>query len=309
MARRSMETVAAHVGEDLVPAATRPVSMPIYQTSVFAFPDLDTVEAVYKGDSDAFLYSRMAHPNGSALEAAVAELEGGESGLAAASGMAVINDVLCGTLGPGDHAVVTAECYGGTFGLFEGPLRRRGVTVTYVAAADAPSVAEAIRPATRVVYVESISNPTTRVADVPALAELYRERGLVLVVDNTFATPYLFQPLAHGAHVSLSSATKFLAGHSDVTAGVAAGTREIIGAARSYHTTTGATIDPFAAWLTLRGLKTLALRVQRHSENALRLARFLDGHGRVEKVLPRAGEPSGPLAGGAAPAARERWYA
>lgn len=284
MAKRSLETAAAHVGEGVVSAATRPVSMPIYQTSVFAFPDLDTVEAVYTGGSDAFLYSRMAHPNGGALEEAMAELEGGEAGLAAASGMAVIHNVLSSLLGPGDHAVVTAECYGGTYALFEHYLRRYGVTVTYVATAVAGTVAEAIHPSTRVVYVESIANPTTRVADVPALAKLCQERGLTLVVDNTFATPYLFRPLAHGAHVSLSSATKFLAGHSDVTAGVAAGSREYIAGARSHQVITGATIDPFAAWLTLRGIKTLAVRVRRHSANALQLARFLAGHPRVEKV-------------------------
>lgn len=281
---KRFETVAAHAGKWDVPTVTRPAAMPIYQTSVWAFPDLDTVEAVQTGKTRGYLYARNGQPNAEALGQAYAQLEGGEAGITAATGMGVIFAVLFALLEPGAHLVVTRELYGGTFALLEQELSRYQVAATYVDTNDLAAVEAAIRPETRLVYTESIANPCVTVADIPALATLCRRRGLKLVVDNTFATPYLMRPLEMGAHVSLSSATKFLGGHGDLMAGVAAGEQDLMEKARQTLVLNGAMLDPFAAWLTLRGIKTLHLRVERQSANALGLARFLAGHPRVTRV-------------------------
>lgn len=279
-----LNTLLAHLGEEKVSTATRPVSMPIYQASVFQLPGLDEVEAVYAGKLQAFLYSRDAHPNGWSLEQSVARLEGGESAFAAASGMAAIFAVLFAHLGSGDHCVATNQLYGRTYTLLSQDLPARGVQCTFVDSSDLAAVEAALRPNTKVIFVEAISNPVMQVADVPALARMARSRGALLVVDNTFATPYVLRPLEHGAHLSVTSATKFLNGHSDVTAGVAAGEKAAIEPARRVTIVGGGVIDPFAAWLTVRGMKTLALRLERQCANALSLARYLARHPRVEAV-------------------------
>lgn len=282
--KRSFGTTAAHAGRKDVPASTRPVAMPIYQTSVYAFPDLDLVEAVQSGREKAYLYARNGQPNAEALEEAYAALEGGEAAISAATGMGAIFAVLFALLEPGAHAVISRDIYGATYALFETELARYGVERTYVDINDAAAVEGAIRPNTKLVYAESISNPTMQVAELPALGALCRARGIKLVVDNTFASPAVLRPLEHGAHVAISSATKFLGGHSDLMAGVAAGERESIEAARRTLVLNGAMLDPFAAWLTVRGIKTLHLRMARQCGNALALARFLSGHPGVERV-------------------------
>lgn len=279
-----LETLAAHAGEGPVPPTTRPVSMPIYQTSVFAFPDLETVEEVYNGRSPAYLYSRMAHPNARALEEAYAALEGAEDAMATASGMAAIFAVFFSLLSPGDHLICSRELYGGTYSLLAEHLDRWGIATDYVDTTDLGAVEAAIRPETRMIFVEAITNPTVQVADLPALSRLAFRRGLWLVVDNTFATPYLLRPLEHGADLVVISATKFLGGHSDLTGGLVAGSRALIDRIRRCHVVTGATPDPFAAWLCLRGMKTLHLRLERQSQNALALAWFLSRHPWVEAV-------------------------
>jgi len=277
-------TRAAHAGRIDVPTSTRPVAMPIYQTSVYAFPDLDLVEAVQSGRERAYLYARNGQPNADALEKAYADLEGGEAAVSAATGMGAIFAVLFALLKPGAHVVATQHLYGGTFALFEQDLSRYGITTTYIDTNDLGALKSALRPETRLVYVESISNPTVQVADLPGIAGVCRQHGVALVVDNTFASPYLLRPLEHGAHITISSATKFLGGHSDLMAGVAAGEKALIEAARRSLVLVGAMLDPFAAWLTLRGMKTVHLRVQRQSENALWLATFLRDHPKVELV-------------------------
>jgi cystathionine beta-lyase/cystathionine gamma-synthase len=294
--QRDFGTRAAHVGKKEVPTLTRPVSMPIYQTSVYAFPDLDLVEAVQSGREKAYLYARNGQPNAEALEEAYADLEGGESAISAATGMGAIFAVLFALLEPGAHAVVSRDIYGATFALFEQELSRYGIGRTYVDASDTAAVAAAMRPETRLLYVESISNPTVQVADMPRLAELCRERGVKLVVDNTFASPFVMRPLELGADVTISSATKFLGGHSDLMAGVAAGAKTIMDAVRRTLILNGAMLDPFAAWLTVRGIKTMHLRVERQCANALELARFLAAHPAVERVYyPGLGEGGHPL--------------
>ncbi|MFZ5828350.1 MAG: trans-sulfuration enzyme family protein [Bacillota bacterium] len=284
MSEKRFETRAAHVGKLDVPTVTTPAAMPIYQTSVWSFPDLDLVEAVQTGQTKAYLYARMGQPNAEALERAYADLEGGEAAISAATGMGAIFAILFALLEPGAHAVVTREIYGGTFALLEQELSRYQIQTTYVDTNDLAAVEAAIRPETRLVYTESISNPVVTVTDLPALAALCRRRGLKLVVDNTFASPYIMRPLELGAHVAISSATKFLGGHADLMAGVAAGESETIEKARRAIILNGAMLDPFAAWLTIRGIKTLHLRVERQSANALALARFLSEHPKVNRV-------------------------
>lgn len=281
---RKFATRAAHAGRIEVSPLTRPVAMPIYQTSVFSFPNLDLVEEVQSGKTKAYLYARNGQPNADALEKAYAELEGGEAAVSAATGMGVIFGVLFALLSPGSHVIADRAIYGGTFALLEQELSRYQIVTTYVDTNDLDAVQSAVQPNTRLVYAESITNPTVGVTDLDRLADLCRRRGLKLVVDNTFASPVLIRPLELGAHVSLSSATKFLGGHSDLMAGVAAGERDVIEAARRALVLNGAMIDPFAAWLTLRGIKTVNLRVERQSQNALALARFLAGHPKVDRV-------------------------
>jgi cystathionine beta-lyase/cystathionine gamma-synthase len=282
--KKKLATLAAHAGKLAVPHLTRPVAMPIYQTSVYAFPDLDLVEAVQSGREKAYLYARNGQPNAEALEQAYAGLEGGDAAVSAATGMGAIFAVLFAMLEPGAHAVVSRDIYGATFALFEQELSRYGISRTYVDAADLTAVRNAIRPETKLVYVESISNPTVQVADLPGLAAICRDKGVRLVVDNTFASPYVVRPLEHGADVVISSATKFLGGHSDLMAGVAAGKQAIMDAVRRTLVLNGAMLDPFAAWLCLRGIKTLHLRVARQCENALALAQFLAAQPQVEQV-------------------------
>jgi cystathionine gamma-synthase len=289
--KKQFGTQAAHAGKLVVPALTRPVAMPIYQTSAYAFPDLDLVEAVQSGREKAYLYARNGQPNAEALEAAYAELEGGEAAVSAATGMGAIFAVLFAMLEPGAHAVISRDIYGATYALFEQELARYQVERTYVDASDLAAVEAAIRPNTKILYAESISNPTVQVADLPALAAVCHRHGVKVVVDNTFASPFVMRPLELGADVVISSATKFLGGHSDLMAGVAAGAKEIMDGVRRTLILNGAMLDPFAAWLTLRGVKTLHLRVERQCANALALAQFLSSHPSVGQVYyPGLGE-------------------
>lgn len=280
----NLRTLAAHAGHSRPEVPTPPASLPIYQASVFEFADLAQVEAVQSGAGPGFIYSRMGNPTCAALESDVSRLEGADAALAVASGMGAIFAVLFGLLSAGDHLVAGDELYGGSYAVIARELKRFGVEATFVDATDPAAVAAALRPNTRVCYVETITNPTMRVVDLPALAALCRPRGVRLIVDNTFATPIHCQPLRLGADAAVHSATKFLGGHSDVTAGVVAGSQDVIAAARNAAVLTGATLDPFAAWLVVRGIKTLAVRVERQSANAAELARRLAEHPRVARV-------------------------
>lgn len=289
--KKQFGTQAAHAGKQVVPSLTRPVAMPIYQTSAYAFPDLDMVEAVQSGREKAYLYARNGQPNAEALEVAYAELEGGEAAVSAATGMGAIFAVLFAMLEPGAHAVISRDIYGATYALFEQELARYQVERTYVDASDLSAIAAAIQPNTKILYAESISNPTVQVADLPALAEICHRHGVKLVVDSTFASPFVMRPLELGADVVISSATKFLGGHSDLMAGVAAGSKALMDGVRRTLILNGAMLDPFAAWLTMRGIKTLHLRVERQCTNALALARFLADHPAIERVYyPGLGE-------------------
>ncbi|OXM67366.1 cystathionine gamma-synthase [Amycolatopsis vastitatis] len=272
------ETRAIHAGQKPDPR-TGAVIVPIYQTSTYA---QDGVGGTREGDYE---YSRTANPTRSALEEALASLEGGRHALAFASGMAASDVVLRSTLRPGDHLVLGNDAYGGTFRLIDKVLSLWGVEHTVADLADLDAVRAAIRPETKLIWCESPTNPLLGIADIAALASAAHEAGARLVVDNTFATPYLQNPLALGADIVLHSTTKYLGGHSDVVGGaIVTNEDELREQFFFLRNSAGAVPGPFDAWLTLRGIKTLALRMDRHSDNAERIVQALVNHPKVAKV-------------------------
>jgi cystathionine beta-lyase/cystathionine gamma-synthase len=279
-----LETRAIHA-----PAASlngsRPVSVPIYQTSVFAFEDAAACARALDDPAAGFAYSRYANPTVQALESVAAGLEGGAAALATSSGMGAINAVLLATLRPGDHVVAQRCLYGGTFAVFAGLAARYGIDVTYVQGSDPAEVSAAARPASRLLFLETIANPTIAVSDLPAMIAAGHQAGLTCVVDNTFATPALCRPIEHGADIVVHSATKYLGGHDDVTLGLVISADQQAHQALWKHTVElGVAADPFAAWLILRGLKTLGLRMERHCANAAHLAGKLAARQGVSQV-------------------------
>jgi cystathionine beta-lyase/cystathionine gamma-synthase len=277
-------TRAIHAG-DLPPPAERPLAVPIWQTSTFAFDDAEHYAHTLRQPREGYVYTRYENPTTAAMEATVAGLEGAAEGLATASGMGAIATVLLSLAGAGDHLVAQRDLYGGTFSLLANLAPRFGLEVSFVDAGDPAAVRAALSPTTRAIYAETIANPTMTVADLPALAEAGADAGVPLVVDNTVASPYLCRPLEHGAAIVVHSATKYLGGHSDVVGGLALfAERERHAAAWRALLDLGASVDPFAAWLVLRGVKTLALRMRRHGETARLLAGLLAAHPKVERV-------------------------
>jgi cystathionine beta-lyase/cystathionine gamma-synthase len=278
------------------PSSSRPLVPPIHLANVYAFDDLDQVDAVWETRRPGFVYGRFGTPNHAMLEATLAALEGAEGALVTASGMGALSAMLLAALPSGAHLVTGQDLYGTTTGLLREQAPRWGIDVSFVDATDAGAAEAALRPTTRAIFVEAVSNPLLRLADLPGLADLARARGLALLVDATFATPALLRPLEHGATGVHHSATKYLSGHGDVTAGVLAGPRGLVEAARTQAVRIGLNLGPFDAWLTQRGLRTLALRMERHSANALALARTLAGRPEV-RTVHYPGLPSHPQHG------------
>ena len=278
-----MESICASAGRD-VESATRPLMAPIYQGSVFEVESLELLDDIYAGSQDGFIYSRDANPNVENLERVVAELENADNAVAFASGMGAIGNTLLSMVEAGDTVLAGDELYGGTNLLLRQHLPRLGVRVEFVDVTDLGLVERALERSPKVILVESITNPLLRLTDVEGIARLAGERGVQVVVDNTLATPLLMRPLELGADVTIHSATKLLGGHSDVMGGVAAGRFEAMASIRQSNRVWGSTLDPFAAWLIVRGIRTLPLRVARTCENATRAAEFLSGHTVVSAV-------------------------
>ncbi|WP_285778296.1 aminotransferase class I/II-fold pyridoxal phosphate-dependent enzyme [Microtetraspora sp. NBRC 13810] len=278
------ETRAVHLPQPVM-EGSRPITVPIYQTSGFVFDD-PAVFADGMGRPDgAYVYGRLSNPTVRSLEEAVAGLEGGVGAVAAGSGMGAINSVLFALLKPGDHVIAQRAVYGGTSTTLTDLVRRFGVSVTYVPEDDPEAVRAAVTPQTRVLYLETIANPVTQVADLPAMCAAAKEAGLVSVVDNTFASPVLCRPIEHGADIVVHSTTKYLSGHTDVLGGIAVfASDELYRRVWSFSVELGATPDPFAAWLTLRGMQTLSLRMERHCHNTRVLATRLAEHPAVTAV-------------------------
>jgi cystathionine beta-lyase/cystathionine gamma-synthase len=283
---RGFSTRAIRAAHRLPAVDQTPTSVPIYQTVTFSSADADELGAVLTDRVPGYAYGRVGNPTVAAFAAAVAELEGAEAGFAFASGMAAIHATLGTLLGAGDRVVATQALYGTTRSQLSNVFRRLGVRTEFVDVTDHAAVEAALRamPA-RVLYAETIANPTIVVADHVALADLAHANGALYVVDNTFASPYLCRPLELGADLVVESATKYLSGHSDVMAGVASGPASLIGRVRDFEVDTGASLDPHAAFLAMRGLSTLAIRMERHSATAATLAAWLERQPGVERVF------------------------
>ncbi|RIV28769.1 PLP-dependent transferase [Alicyclobacillaceae bacterium I2511] len=261
------------------------VSPPIFQTSTFVFDSAEQGGARFAGTEPGYVYSRIANPTVRLLEQAVADAEGAQAGLAFGSGMAAISSVLVQLLRSGDHVLVSRGVYGGTFALLELLAEKFGIHHTFAKLTDESAVRQAWGEQTRLVYVETPVNPTMELVDIAACARVAHEHGALLVVDNTFATPVLQRPLELGADVVIHSATKYLGGHGDVILGLAAGTDELMSQIRlDALKDFGGITSPFDAWLVLRGMKTLAVRVRRHTESAQEIATRLQEHPQVVEV-------------------------
>lgn len=269
------ETRAIHDGQE-ADAATGAVTVPVYQTSTYRQDGI--------GKPRGFEYSRTGNPTRQALETALASLEGGRYGLAFASGVAATTAVLQ-LLRPGDHVVAGDDLYGGTYRLLERVYRPWGLCVDYADVTDAAAFAAAIKPNTRMIWIETPTNPLLKIAPIADLAAAAREAGALLVVDNTFAGPYFQRPLELGAHIVVHSTTKYLAGHSDLVGGavVTSGDEEYHDI-KFYQNAAGAVPGPWDCWLVMRGIKTLAVRMREHERNALHLARLLESLPQVERV-------------------------
>jgi cystathionine gamma-synthase len=274
---QNFETLAIHAGQ-AADAQTGAVVTPIYQVSTYKQDGVGGLRGGYE-------YSRSANPTRSALEENLAALEGGRRGLAFASGLAAEDCLLRTILSPGDHVVIPDDAYGGTFRLFAKVAERWGVRWSVANTSDPAAVREVIRPETKAIWVETPSNPMLGITDIGVLADIARHAGARLVVDNTFASPYLQQPLALGADVVVHSTTKYMGGHSDVVGGALVAADAGLGEELAYHQNAmGAVAGPFDAWLVMRGIKTLAVRMDRHSENATKVAELLRSHPGVEQV-------------------------
>jgi len=277
-------TKAIHAGQEPDPT-TGAIMTPIFQTSTYAQAGL--------GDHKGYEYARSHNPTRTALEGCLAALEDGKYGLAFASGMAAETAILS-LLSAGDHRVACDDLYGGSYRIFERVMGRYNVETSYVPASNVAAYEQAIRPNTKLIWLETPTNPLLRLIDIQAVAKIAHRHNILVVVDNTFASPYFQQPLKLGADIAVHSTTKYINGHSDVIGGaLILNNEEVYEAIKFYENAAGNVPSPFDTWLTLRGIKTLALRMRQHEENAIMVAKFLAEHPRVEKVY-YPGLPSHP---------------
>ncbi len=268
-------TKAIHAGQEPDPS-TGAIMTPIFQTSTYAQSGM--------GEHKGYEYARTGNPTRTALENCLAALEDGRYGVAFASGLAAEHAIL-NLLSAGDHMVACDDLYGGSYRIFEQVMGRFNVQASYVTASDVQAYERAIRPNTKLIWLETPTNPLLRLVDIRAVAEIAHRHNILLVVDNTFSSPYFQQPLKLGADIVLHSTTKYINGHSDVIGGVAITSNEAVyESLKFYQNAAGAVPGPFDAWLTLRGVKTLAVRMRQHEENARAVASYLAEHPRVEKV-------------------------
>jgi methionine-gamma-lyase len=278
-----IETEVVH-GVHQTDPRTGALSMPIYQTSTFVFKDSEQGARRFKGQEAGYIYSRLGNPNTDALGQKIALLEGYEAGLTTGSGMAAVANVILACAQAGDHIVVDDTVYGGTHYLLEDEIKHIGIEVTRVDASKLETVKKALKNNTKLVLIETPANPTLKLIDIAAVVKIAHQGKAQVCVDNTFLTPFYQQPIEFGADIVLHSATKYIGGHGDVVAGILVGSKEFIDKAYKIATHYGWTMSPFNAWLLLRGLKTLALRVERSTENAFAIAQWLEKHPAVERV-------------------------
>lgn len=272
-----------HSGEFENPLGS--ATVPIYQTSTFFFENADHGARCFSGEDDGYIYTRIGNPTIHALETLVADLESGDRGIATSSGMAAVNTIYMALLSKGDHMISSAAVYGPSRVVMEQHWSRFGVESTYVNTANIGEIEAAIRPETRMLYIETPANPTMDISDLEACVKLAHAHGILVVVDNTFSSPYLQRPLEFGADVVFHSMTKFLNGHADIVAGMIV-TRDIpLGnKLRSMMVTLGCNMDPHQAYMVIRGIKTLGIRIERSQKSAMKVARFLENHPKVAWV-------------------------
>ncbi|MFI5071718.1 MAG: trans-sulfuration enzyme family protein [Terriglobales bacterium] len=278
--KRHQETEAVRGGTDLT-KKNGPLVTPIYQTSTFEVTDND--QQLRATPTDMF-YTRYGNPTNSVAESAIAELEGADAALLFSSGMSAITTGILALAKSGDHIVAQEDIYGGVTKFISSWLPKLGVETTFVETANYEQHARAIRPNTKLLYVESPTNPTLKVVDLRKISALAKQHGLITAIDSTFATPINQRPVEFGIDLVMHSGTKYFAGHSDLISGVVAGRKDLIETIHSTRTTLGGNMDPHAAWLLLRGIKTLAVRVQRQNESALRVAEYLAQNRKVKRV-------------------------
>ncbi len=258
---------------------------PIYQTSTFSFRDAEHGARCFSGEEKGYIYTRIGNPNLEELEVAVAELENGFGGIAASSGMAAVNIVYLTMLGQGDHMISHNSVYGPSRGIMENLYPKLGVEFDYVDATDISNIEKAIKPNTKLLYLETPANPTIGITDLRAATELAHKHGIIVCVDNTFCSPYIQHPLDLGADIVLHSMTKFINGHADIVGGmVVAKEKELYDKLRYIMVNVGFNMDPHQAWLTRRGLKTLSIRIDKAQENAIKVADYLEAHPKVEWI-------------------------
>ncbi|MDQ4119949.1 MAG: PLP-dependent aspartate aminotransferase family protein [Acidobacteriota bacterium] len=281
----SIFTAAVHAGDDRSKHFGA-VSMPIYPSSVFAFEDAETGSEIHNNRREGYFYGLLGNPTQTALERAMAELEGGEAAIAFASGRAAITSAIFSLIKVGEHVVAPESLYATTNLFFDELQSRFGVSVTYVDATSAENYADAVQENTKLFYIETPANPTLKITDIESVVKIAKQNNIQTVLDSTFATPFNQQSLKLGVDAVIHSATKYLGGHSDLTAGVLVGKQETINKVKNYATKLfGSGIAPQIAWLVLRGIKTLALRMERHNENAFAVANILAKHPKVVSVF------------------------
>ena len=278
-----IETKIVHGGQhpDKMTGAIAP---PIYQTSTFAFRDADHGARVFSGEEEGYIYTRLGNPTIDLLASKIALLESTEAGMIFSSGLSAIFNVVATTAKTGEHIVSDNTIYGGTFALFKNVLPRFGIETTFIDASNISEVTAALRENTKLIFIETPANPTLKIIDIAQCAKIALDKNIPLCVDNTFATPYLQRPIEQGADIALHSLTKYFGGHGDIIGGAVAGKKEFIKELWEIGKEIGSSNSPFNAWLVLRGLKTLAVRMEKHCDNAMEIAEYLSKHNKVEKV-------------------------
>ncbi|MCR4439241.1 MAG: aminotransferase class I/II-fold pyridoxal phosphate-dependent enzyme [bacterium] len=284
MRKLSFATLCVH-GSGGVDRLTGAVSIPIYQSSTFAFPSAKAGAEIFAGQREGYIYTRIGNPTVDAFEREMAFLEGGEAACATASGMAATTTAVLTVVRTGENIVASDTLYGGTHQLFRETMKRLGIEVREVEASQLANIEAAMDDKTRVVFIETPSNPTLKLIDIAGAAKIAHRHGALLMVDNTFATPYFQRPLSLGADIVIHSATKYIGGHGDTIGGVIVGPKDFIKRAKGeVLRDLGGCLSPFNAWLFVRGLKTLPVRMERHQFNAMRIAQYLSFHPKVARV-------------------------
>lgn len=285
MSKMGYNTKIVHGGQH-IDTETGALSTPIYQTSTFVFKNAEQGAARFAGEEEGYIYTRLGNPTEEQLEGKIALLEGAEAGLAVASGITAIAAPIWTICSAGDHIVSADILYGCTYALLSVQCKKFGIEVTFVDAKDPENIRKAMKPNTKLVYIETPANPTLDIIDIEEAAKIAHENNALLMVDNTFMSPYGQRPIELGADIVIHSATKYINGHGDVIAGIVVGKKDFINQVRfiGVKDITGGCISPFNAWLIIRGVKTLGVRMERHCQNAMIVAKYLETHPMVEYV-------------------------